>query len=275
MRNQKPIVSVVLPIYNTEKYLSTCLESIDSQTLKSIELVAIDDCSTDSSWAILKQFAKKKPWVRIFQNSRNLGVSSTFNLAIKKARGQFLARMDADDIMHKDRLRLQLEYLKEHPTTVIVGGQCKIINQKGNRTGKKSFPLEDKEIKEMLFRTVSMQQPTIMINKKLLPKNFVYANKRYSPAEDYGLFFSAAPYGQFANLSQTTLSYREHSTNISLTNPKFTFWRIWRARIDGFFKHHYKPSFKSLLTVLAQTIAVIILPKKTVYSLHKKLRHMT
>lgn len=275
MPNPSVQVSVVLPIFNTQEYLLTCLNSIASQTLKSIELIAIDDCSTDSSWAILKQFAKNKPWVKISQNPTNLGVSHTFNTAIKKAKGQYLARMDADDIMHPNRLKLQLQYLKQHPKTVIVGGQCQIINSKGKITGKKTFPLEDKKIKDMLFRTVPMQQPTIMINKKLLPKNFVYSNKKYSPAEDYGLFFSAAPYGQFANLPQTTISYREHLTNISLVNPKFTFWRIWSSRLDGVFKYHYKPSFKSIITVLAQTIAVIILPKKQIYALHKKLRRMT
>ncbi|MBU1070961.1 glycosyltransferase [Patescibacteria group bacterium] len=274
MPNLTSLVSVVLPIYNSDKYLLTCLKSIESQTLKSIQLIAIDDGSTDSSWTVLQQFAKNKPWIKISQNSTNLGVSPTFNRAVKKATGQFLARIDADDIMHKNRLKLQLHYLRQHPNTVIVGGQCQIINPQGKNIGKKTFPLEDKKIKDMLFRTVPLQQPTIMINKKLLPKNFVYSNKKYSPAEDYGLFFASAPYGQFANLPQTTLSYREHSTNISLVNPKFTFWRIWRARLDGVFKHHYKPSLNSLITVLAQTIAIILLPQKLIYVLHKKLRRM-
>ncbi len=87
MPNPTPLVSVVLPIYNAQEYLLTCLNSIASQTFKSIELIAIDDCSTDTSWAILKRFAKNKPWVKIFQNSTNLGVSPTFNTAIKKPKG--------------------------------------------------------------------------------------------------------------------------------------------------------------------------------------------
>lgn len=274
MPNKKDLVSVVLPIYNTEKYLPACLKSIQSQTYRPIELIAIDDQSTDSSWSILQQFAKNKPWVKIYQNSKNLGVSPTFNRTVQKAKGQFLARMDADDIMKKDRLKLQLKYLQQHPNTVIVGGQCQIINTHGQKIGIKKFPLNNSAIKDMLFKTVPMQQPTIMINRTLLPKNFVFSNKNYSPAEDYGLFFAAAPYGQFANLPQATLSYREHSTNISLVNPKFTFWRIWRTRLDGITKYNYRPSLKSILTVFVQTIAIIILPKKLIYSLHKKLRGM-
>ncbi len=275
MPNPSVLVSVVLPIFNTQEYLLTCLNSIASQTLKSIELIAIDDCSTDSSWTILKQFAKNKPWVKISQNSTSLGVSSTFNIGIKKATGQFLARMDADDIMHQDRLKLQLQYLKQHPKTVIVGGQCQIIDSKGKITGKKTFPLEDKKIKDMLFRTVPMQQPTIMINRSLLPKNFIFGNKKYSPAEDYGLFFAATPYGEFANLPQTTHYYREHTTNISLTNPKFTFWKIWKARKDGILEHKYRPSIYSLVIVMLQTLVTIFLPSKYIYPLHKKLRRMS
>ena len=146
MPNKKDLVSVVLPIYNTEKYLPACLKSIQSQTYRPIELIAIDDQSTDSSWSILQQFAKNKPWVKIYQNSKNLGVSPTFNRTVQKAKGQFLARMDADDIMKKDRLKLQLKYLQQHPNTVIVGGQCQIINTHGQKIGIKKFPLNNSAI---------------------------------------------------------------------------------------------------------------------------------
>jgi len=126
----------------------------------------------------------------------------------------------------------------------------------------------------MLFRTVPMQQPTVMINRSLLPPDFLYGNQYFSPAEDYGLFFAAARYGKLANLPDFTHFYREHGTNISLVKPKFTFWRITRARLDGILHQGYKPSLVSLLTVLAQTIAITLLPSKLIYPLHKRLRGM-
>ncbi|HBC44670.1 MAG: Glycosyl transferase family 2 [Candidatus Collierbacteria bacterium GW2011_GWB1_45_35] len=272
---KKPAVSVCLPVYNAGSYLRRCLESIVAQALKPIELIIVDDCSTDNSWEIIKKFAKKHSWIHSFQNSRNLGVSPTFNFAITQAKSKYIARMDADDLMAPTRLSLQKKYLDEHSETVIVGGQCYLINDHGKKIGTKRFPLTHPEIYEMLFQTVPMQQPTVMINRNKLPKDFLYSDPRFSPAEDYGLFFSASRFGQFANLPNFTHFYREHDTNISLVRPKFTFWRITRARLDGIFNRGYLPSFKSFLIVLAQTLAILILSEKFIYPLHKHLRGMS
>lgn len=271
---ENPLVSICLPVYNAAKYLKDCLDSIEKQTYRPVELVAVDDCSTDNSLEILIRFAQGKKWVKILQNEKNQGVSPTFNYAVAESEGDYIARMDADDLMVPTRLEKQVEFLKRHPDVVIVGGQCFLINEEGENIGKKTFPLRHKEISEMLFKTIPMQQPTVLINKKLLPKDFVYGNQKFSPAEDYGLFFAATKYGQLANLPDFTHYYREHSTNISLVKPKFTFWRIWRARLDGVFNQGYRPSLVALLTVLAQTLAILILPEKQIYPLHKALRGM-
>ncbi len=271
----RPLVSICLPVYNAESFLPQCLESIEAQTYRPIELIAVDDCSKDNSLKILKEFSAGRPWVKVFQNPQNLGVSPTFNYAVAQSTGKYIARMDADDIMLPKRLKLQVQYLRKHPHTVIIGGQCHIIDKDSLITGKKIFPTKHAQILEMLFRTVPMQQPTVMINRELLPNDFLYGNQYFSPAEDYGLFFSAAKYGKLANLSQFTLKYREHNTNISLTKPKFTFWRIWRARLDGILHQGYRPSLKSILIVLAQTIAILILPQKLIYPLHKLTRGMS
>jgi glycosyltransferase involved in cell wall biosynthesis len=270
----KPLVSIVLPIYNAAPYLLECLNSIKSQTYRPIELIAIDDSSTDASWQILNSFAKNNKWVKTYRNKSNQGVSFTFNFGVFKASSNYVARMDADDVMFPDRIKLQIDYLLDHPRTVILGGQCLLINEQGSIIGKKTFPQKDNEIKDMLFRTVPMQQPTIMINRSLFPEGFMFSDSQFSPAEDYGLFFNAISFGDFANLPQNTLKYREHKTNISLTNPKLTFWRIWRARRHGLIHCHYRPSIKSVTIVFLQTLAVLILPSKIIYPLHTKLRGM-
>lgn len=269
-----PLVSVCLPVFNAGRYLEECLQSIASQDLRPIELVVVDDCSTDTSWKIINRFAKQYSWVRAFRNKKNLGVSSTFNYAVSLAQSDYIARMDADDIMAGNRLSLQKRFLDRHPEVVIVGGQCYLINGRGQKTGTKLFPLTHSKIYDMLFRTVPMQQPTIMINRSLLPKDFLFSDTRFAPAEDYGLFFSAARFGKFANLKNFTLFYREHDTNISLVKPKFTFWRIWRTRIDGILYRGYRPSLQSIFTVLAQTLVILLLPEKLIYPLYKFLRGM-
>jgi len=270
----KPLVSVCLPVYNAASYLLQCLKSIEDQTYRPLELICINDSSKDKSFSILSNFAKDKPWVKISQNQHNLGVSPTFNHAVSLAKGDYIARMDADDIMDPERIAKQVSYLESHPDTVIVGGQCHIIDRSGKTIGQKTFPLNHHEILDMLFRTVPMQQPTVTINRSLLPKDFLYGNSYFSPAEDYGLFFSAARYGKLANLPDFTHYYREHGTNISLTKPKLTFWRIWRARLDALLHQHYRPSIKSIVIVLAQTLAILLLPEKLIYPLHKLSRGM-
>jgi glycosyltransferase involved in cell wall biosynthesis len=271
---KQPLVSILLPVFNAGRFLGDCLTSIDNQTYKNFELIAIDDHSIDNSFQILKSFAKNKPWVKIYRNPTNLGVSPTFNKAISLAKGQFLARIDADDIMFPHRLELQVNYLQKHPKTVMVGGQCLLIDGDNKIIGQKTFPKKNSEIKDMLFKTVPMQQPTIMINRHLLPDNFCFSNSKFSPAEDFGLFFSANKYGRFANLSQYTHFYREHTTNISLVKPKKTFWKIWLARLDAIFNQNYHPSLRSIITVIAQTLAIIIVPEKFIYPLHRKMRKM-
>src|SRR3989338_7783592 len=99
-----PLVSVCLPVYNAGKYLDKCLASIEAQTLKPIELIVVDDCSTDNSWEIISKFAKKHLWVHIFKNQANSGVSPTFNFAVSQASSNYISRMDADDIMAPNRL---------------------------------------------------------------------------------------------------------------------------------------------------------------------------
>lgn len=274
MKNNKPLISICLPAYNAAKFLPTCLKSIESQTYPKIELIAVDDGSVDGSYQILKQFAKGKNWVKVYKNSHNRGISPTFNLAISKAKSQFIARMDADDIMTPDRIDLQVKYLMENPDTIIVGGQCVIIDQAGQRIGEKTFPTKHSSILDMLFRTVPIQNPTIMINRNLLPSGFILNNPKFTPAEEFGLFYSAAKYGKLANLDQYIHYYREHTTNSSLKKPKQTFWRIWRTRLDAILNQNYKPSLHSLLVVTAQTIAIILLPEKVIYPLHKLMRGM-
>ena len=171
---KKPLVSVLIPVFNAGNFLVPAIESIFNQTLKNLEIIAIDDGSTDNSLAILKSLAKKDKRLRVYKNPKNLNIANTLNRAIKLAKGQYLARMDADDIASENRLKLQIEYLRSHPGTVIVGGQCQTIDIDGKSLGHKNFPLTDKKIKQSLFEYNPIQHPTIVINKKIIPENFKF-----------------------------------------------------------------------------------------------------
>ena len=102
--NQKPLISIIMPVYNAANFLSQAIDSILNQTYSHFEFIIIDDDSKDNSWKIIKQYAKKDNRIRAFKNQINLGVSLTSNIATSKTKGKFLVRMDADDISFSDRI---------------------------------------------------------------------------------------------------------------------------------------------------------------------------
>ena len=119
-QTKKPLVSVVMPVYNPGKYLVDAIDSILSQTFSNFEFIIVDDASTDGSWKIIKSFAKKDSRIIAFKNKINLGVSLTSNIAISQARGKYIARMDSDDVSTLDRLQKQVDFLKQHPDTCLL-----------------------------------------------------------------------------------------------------------------------------------------------------------
>ena len=137
--NKKPLISVIMPVYNAANFLPQAIESILNQTYSHFEFIIIDDASKDNSWKIIKQYARKDNRIHAFKNHINLGVSLTSNIGISKAKGKYLVRMDADDISFSDRIEKELKFLLNNPSVVAVGGQCIIIDEYNHSIGKKTF----------------------------------------------------------------------------------------------------------------------------------------
>lgn len=114
-------VSVVIPAFNAQKYIAATIDSMLSQTFKDIEVVVVDDASSDSTFSIVSGIAKKDNRVRVHRNERNLGTIRTLNRAIELSVGRYIARMDADDLSHPARIEKQLAFLKAHPDVGMVG----------------------------------------------------------------------------------------------------------------------------------------------------------
>ncbi len=124
----KPLVSVVMPVYNGERFLAIAIESILTQTFSNFELLIVDDASQDASPAIIRDFAKRDDRIRFFQHARNAGAGVARNLAIAEARGEFIAGMDGDDISLPERLQMQVDFLQSHPNIGAVGVGVAIVN---------------------------------------------------------------------------------------------------------------------------------------------------
>lgn len=262
---KKPLVSVILPVYNAGLYLSEAITSIVEQNYRHWQLIIVDDASTDNSLAIAQAFAKKYKRIQVFHNSRHQGVAQAANLALKKAQGQFIARMDGDDIALADRLAKQVEFLQDHPRVVAVGSQCQLIDATGKRIGKKNLPLKSQEIYEGLMSRLPIQQPSMMVNRTLLPKNFTWYHQNIPSGEEHQLLFRFFQYGQVRNLPETLLKYRLHGDNTSLQHPKRDAYHIFWARMQAIWQWGYQPSWKGIGLSLAEVIIVSLLPNTLVY----------
>ncbi len=272
---EKPIISVVMPVYNAGDFLVESIQSILKQTFKSLEFIIYDDASSDKTSKILKQFSRKDKRVRIFKNERRLGVSATMKKALEKVRGDYIARMDADDIAMSRRLEKQINYLKNHERTVAIGAQCYVIDKKGKVIGKKKFPTNFEQIHKYIFKLIPLQQPTLMIAKKRLPRQFEFYRDGMNTAEEVELLFKLFQYGKVENLNSYLLKYRMHDKNTSLKSLKSTFFLTLYSRILGVVKYGCRPDLEGVVATLLQAIMIVILPNRLllyIYTLIKDMR---
>lgn len=271
---KKPLVSVVMPVYNAGEFIVESIESILNQTYGNFEFIIVDDASTDNSYEIAKHYADRDPRITLLRNRTNQGVSITVKRAIRKAKGTYLARMDADDISHPTRLEKQVKYLMFHLQTVAVGAQCQIINEYGEVTGKKTFPLEFEKIYRYIFTFVPLQQPSLMIARTRLPKNFEFYHDGMNTAEEIELIFKLFTYGRVENMPEYLLQYRIHSHNTSFKNLRQTFYLTLISRIKSVSNYGYKPHFMDILINIMQLTVISILPQRTSLWLYRQIRNI-
>lgn len=268
-----PLVSVIMPIHNSGKYLSPALNSVLNQTYKNFELIIVDDASTDNSLAILKDYSKRHPKrIKLLKNAVNMGVSYSSNKAISKSKGKYIARMDGNDLMFPERLKFQVKFLEKNKGYVLVGGQVVEISGSGGFLGERKYPLTNEEIYKRMPIFMTVLQGATMINSTLLPKDFTWFRNDLRVAEDMDLFFRLFKYGKFANLNSFILSYRRHPFSISRQWPKETFALTNKVRVNAILSYGYKPTVLAIIMIALQTIAVALLPEKLVVLVHAKIR---
>lgn len=270
-KTKKPLVTIYMPVYNAIPYLSQAIESILNQDYLNFEFIIVDDASTDGSWKIIKSYAKKDSRIIAIKNHINLGVSLTSNIAISKAHGKFLARMDADDISFSDRIEKQVKFLIKNPKIIAVGSQCIVIDSDNNIIGNKNFPLKNQKLKDMIFWAVPMQQPSMMVNLSKLPKNFVWYTPNQSSAEEINLMFRFMLYGQIANLENNLLFYRHLNGSLSHKNPKNTFKLTLKSRFSAL-NLGFKPSIKAVILNIMQMAVVALIPNYLINEIWYRIR---
>ncbi len=270
MKNsKKPLISVIMPVYNAGDFLVEAIESIRWQTYKNWEMICIDDGSTDKSFKILKDFTKKDKRIKVIHSSENQGLAAALNKGLEKAKGAFIARMDADDISLPERFVKQLEFLLKNPRVIAVGSQSELIDEKGDFLGYKKFPCDSQKLYKMMLEMVSIQHPTLMTYAKIMKK---YKYENHQTAEDVSMFFKLLQNGDFGNTEEVLFQYRIRKNSNSLKDPKKTFFLTLKSRIKAVRKWGYKPNLKGILVNLAQLFLITVLPKEAILNLYEFLR---
>ena len=262
-----PLISVIMPVFNGEKYLQSAIDSVLSQTINNFEFIIVDDCSTDSTSKILKNIKDK--CVKIYRNTSNLGVASSLNRALKLAKGKYIARMDADDISYPSRLQKQLEFLESNPSVVACGVQVEIIDAQNRSTSTRSFPQSATSCHDYLMLTSPILHPTLMARASVYKK--IGYTAKYKTAEDWDLYFKLLKFGQLQNLPDTLYSYRQSFSSNGFKNIKKAFILITKIRLEAI-KNGYQPARLMLLSNLPQALIVFLLPEILVFDLFKAWR---
>jgi glycosyltransferase involved in cell wall biosynthesis len=207
-------LSVIMPVYNGQKYLRKALVSILNQTYKDFELIIINDGSTDETHKILSTIRDNR--LKVLNNTKNIGVTKSLNIALKLAQGEYIARADADEINIKKRFQEQVDFLNSNPDYVGVGSKFHLIDEddkplqeKEVRVGYKSISITDKEIRQKLIIRNQIIHPSVMIRKKAL-KRVGYYREIFNGAEDYDLWFRLLRIGKFCNLPTELIKRRWH-----------------------------------------------------------------
>ena len=203
-----PRVSVVMPVFNGGRYLAAAVESVLAQTLDDLELVVVDDGSTDSSRRIVERLRDGDARVRLIVHELNLGRAQAANSAWQAARAPYVARLDADDLALPDRLALQVAYLDEHPAVAAVGGAAVTIDGNGRRGSLMRFPTGSAAIAATLPRHNCLAHSTVTIRRTALEGVGGY---RIEPLEDYDLWLRLAEQHDLANLTEPLVLYRLHA----------------------------------------------------------------
>ena len=238
--NTNPVISVIMPVYNSRQYLDAAVKSILQQSFKDFELLIFDDGSTDGSRERLQYYAQKDPRIQLFLREHG-GLTLLLNEGLQKAKGTFIARMDSDDISLRNRFEVQLAFLKAHSDCVAVGSEILRIDPSGLPIGVKGQPIDHEGILQAFLQGKGgvINHPSVMFPRAALERIDGY-NRAMEPAEDFDLFIRLAEVGKLANLPEVLLKYRLHCNRttdrkrlIQLEKVKEIVHRTWSEREMG------------------------------------------
>ena len=210
-----PAITVLMPVYNGERFLREAIHSILEQTWTDFEFLIVNDGSTDRTRQILTTYKDLR--IRILDNRANLGLAKSLNLGLTAARAPLVARQDADDRSHPDRLRMQLEFMHANPEVALLGAQARILNKRGRISRRPGWnrAVSDKAIRFQLLFDNPFIHTSVMFRRDIVWHELGGYDEMFSTGQDYELWSRVAARYKVSNLPATLIDYRFHGSSTS------------------------------------------------------------
>lgn len=214
MSDKPPLVSIIMPVYNSERYLKAAVDSVLRQTYTNFELIIVDDGSTDDSWSIISHYANIDGRIRAV-HQENKGVVAASNHGASLAKGTFISRHDSDDISFENKLDDLIRVANENPNAIVITGNIEVINEAGEYLYRELVPVYSDDIKRALYYRNPLPNGATMIKTSSFQAVGGYEDVF---AEDCHLWTKLYDKGDFAGTGTTIYRWRMNSTGLTLSN---------------------------------------------------------
>jgi glycosyltransferase involved in cell wall biosynthesis len=227
---KSPRVTVLMPVYNAERYLTMAIDSILNQTFQDFEFLIIDDGSTDTSQAIISSYTD--PRIRSIHEQKNRGIAAALNKGFDLAQGEYIARMDSDDISLSHRLETQVRFMDSHSEIGVSGTWIK--KKKNWFSTIERMPTGHESIAALLLFLNPIRHPTVMLRTSVIRSQALYYSDQFPHAEDYELWTRMAKVTRLAIIPESLVTYRIHDEQITVKfSPQKSLEQIHRRELEA------------------------------------------
>ncbi|PLX28259.1 glycosyltransferase [Candidatus Parcubacteria bacterium] len=251
-------VSVLMSAYNAERFIGSAIESILNQSFTDFECVIVDDGSTDNTFEIIEQYRKNDPRIHIVHNEQNIGLTRSLNIGSSHCKGVYIARLDADDVCHQDRLKEQYDFMESHQDIALCGSMARYVDEHGQKIGEKNLPTDYMHIKKKLLFNNQFVHSSLFMRKHVLDAEGFY-HESFKASQDYELVLRIASRYKVENIPKQLVDWRVGENSLSWSSKRQE-WDAIRARWWGMTKYRY-PKFCGLVHI-ALRLGWICLPQR-------------
>ncbi len=273
MKKTKKNLSIIMAVYNGEKYVSQTIESIISQSYDNFEFIIIDDSSRDDTYKICEKYSLQDNRIRLYKNNQNLWVVKTRNLLLDKisSDSKYIAIIDGDDIAYAERMKKQIDFLEDHDDISFLGSDIDIIDEAWTITGERIYAHTSEEVSRTIFQKSPLAQPAVMIRKSSLDKIGKY-NDDFERCQDYELWCRAFDQGyKIANISEKLTAYRVYKDQWKSRHLKLSLRNTIKIQKKYIFQKKYF-SLRNIAYFWAENI-VAIFPSSFILWVFKKITY--